>query len=222
MFRQCPANHYPYAVQAGDTLVSIAGQLGVDLDRLIAANPDVDPYNLRIGQTLCIPACPPDYTAYIIQPGDTLYRIAQMFGVSIESIVEANPGVDPDYLRVAQRICIPPAGTGTDGGAGDRETIRAMQEDIDMLKQESGVQRTHAANYGMSDQATRALTVTSGQLRFEAAPVAFAGDYRGHYTEGRSYPYYIDASMGGRRSINVQDNFGVWHSFGWQEQNGNG
>lgn len=38
---------------------------------------------------------------YIIQEGDTLYQIAQMFQVTMESILEANPSIDPNFLRVA-------------------------------------------------------------------------------------------------------------------------
>lgn len=107
VYRQCPENHYPYVIQPGDTLNIIALRLEVLVSRIIAANPGIDPYNLQIGQSICIPACPPNHDAYIIQPGDTLYQIARRFNVTIQSILEANPSVDPNYLRVAQRICIP-------------------------------------------------------------------------------------------------------------------
>ncbi|MBO1003015.1 LysM peptidoglycan-binding domain-containing protein [Pseudogracilibacillus auburnensis] len=108
-YHQCRENQYPYVIQPGDTLQFIANKLEVVLSRIIAANPGIDPYNLIIGQIICIPACPPNHIAYIIQQGDTLYRIAQDFNVTIASILEANPSVDPNYLRVAQRICIPSA-----------------------------------------------------------------------------------------------------------------
>jgi LysM repeat protein len=32
---------------------------------------------------------------YIVQPGDYLYRIADMFDVSVASILAANPGLTP-------------------------------------------------------------------------------------------------------------------------------
>lgn len=105
--QQCPENHYPYVIQPGDTLYRIAQRLEVSLQRIIEANPGIDPNNLRVGQVICIPACPPNHTPYIIQPGDTLYRIAMMYNVTVEDILDANPGIDPRYLRVGQRICIP-------------------------------------------------------------------------------------------------------------------
>lgn len=189
-YRQCPAEHYPYTVQPGDTLNYIAFRLESSVSRILAANPGVDPNNLQIGQVICIPSCPPNHFSKIIEPGDTLYAIAQAYGVSVSSILEANPGTDPKALRVGQRLCIPAIGAG---GAADisgvRETLTAMQSDINMLKAESSVQQTVEANYGTSKQTTRALSVTPREIRFEAVPVTFAGSYRGHYTGGRSYPY---------------------------------
>ncbi|MGE4283457.1 MAG: beta-N-acetylhexosaminidase [Clostridia bacterium] len=104
---QCPANHYPYVIQPGDTLYRIGNRLGVSVSRIIASNPGIDPYYLRISQVLCIPACLPNHTTRIIQAGDTLYKIAQEYNVSVESILRANLGVDPYYLRVGQILCIP-------------------------------------------------------------------------------------------------------------------
>ncbi|MBB6216096.1 LysM repeat protein [Anaerosolibacter carboniphilus] len=214
LYRQCPANHYPYTIQPGDTLNSIAYRLEVSVSRIIASNPGVDPYNLRVGQILCIPACPPNHTAKIIQPGDTLYKIAQAYRVTITSILEANPGIDPNYLRVGQRICIPSACAADHSDY--QEMIAAMQKDINMLKAESNVQQTAESNYGNATQTTRVLKVSDRELQFDAAPVVFAGNYRGNYTQGKSYPYYTDAAMGGQRGITVKDNFGVWHSFGYR------
>lgn len=209
-FRQCPDNHYPYIIQPGDTLSLIAGRLQVSVPRLLASNPGIDPYHLRIGQTICIPACMPGYTAHIIQPGDTLYKIAQEHNTSISGILASNPGINPNYLRVGQRLCIPPAYP-----VNCQETTAAMQSDINMLKSESEGQKIMEANYGSSTRTTQAIRVTTTQIQFDAAPVTFSGNYTGHYTAGRRYPYYPEAASGGQRGITVKDNFGVWHIFGY-------
>lgn len=47
------------------------------------------------------------YDTYTIQPGDTLYRIAQNYYTTVNAILIANPGVNPLYLRVGQRIIVP-------------------------------------------------------------------------------------------------------------------
>lgn len=44
---------------------------------------------------------------YIIQPGDTLYKISQMYGVTVQEIVNANPNVNPYNLYVGQIIQVP-------------------------------------------------------------------------------------------------------------------
>lgn len=110
---QCSVNQLPYRVQAGDTLYVIAIRYGTTVSNIIAANPGIDPYRLRIGQTLCIPVCPTAHTVRIIQPGDSFYKIAQEYRTSITAIAAANPGINPNLLRVGQLLCIPsvcPAG----------------------------------------------------------------------------------------------------------------
>ncbi len=44
-----------YKVASGDTMGSIALELGVDINDLIAANPDVSPYAMSVGQEIIIP-----------------------------------------------------------------------------------------------------------------------------------------------------------------------
>lgn len=52
------------------------------------------------------PPCP-EGNLYTIRAGDTFYSIARRFRVSLDDLLEANPGVDPDNLQVGQQICIP-------------------------------------------------------------------------------------------------------------------
>jgi LysM repeat protein len=112
----CPAGSTPYVIRSGDTFYSIARRFNTTVAALTAANPRVNPNNLRVGQLVCIPtvppptaACPPGSTPYAIRSGDTFYRIAQRAGISVSALVAANPGVDPNRLRVGQVICIPGA-----------------------------------------------------------------------------------------------------------------
>ncbi len=46
---------------------------------------------------------------YTIRPGDTLFALSQRFNVSVEAIIRANPGIDPNNLQIGQVICIPQA-----------------------------------------------------------------------------------------------------------------
>ncbi len=106
----CPGG-FRYTIRAGDTFYSLARRFGTVVPALIAANPGVDPDRLMIGQSICIPApspvpCP-DGTLYTIVAGDTLYNLSRRFGVTVDEILEANPGLDPNNLQVGRMICIP-------------------------------------------------------------------------------------------------------------------
>jgi peptidoglycan endopeptidase LytF len=115
----CPGG-FPYQIQAGDTLFALAGRFNTTVEAIVAANPGIDPENLQIGQTICIPRAGgpprpcPGGRIYVIQAGDTLYSLAQRFNTTVEAIMRANPGIDPDNLQIGQRICIPgvPPGPG--------------------------------------------------------------------------------------------------------------
>lgn len=49
----------------------------------------------------------PEPRTYKIQKGDTYYSIGRQFGVSMNAIQQANPGVDPTRLQLGQVINIP-------------------------------------------------------------------------------------------------------------------
>jgi murein DD-endopeptidase MepM/ murein hydrolase activator NlpD len=51
---------------------------------------------------------PPETTIYIVQPGDTLYDIAQQFGLTVDFLAAANGIDDPAHITIGQRLVIPP------------------------------------------------------------------------------------------------------------------
>ena len=107
--RQCPANFIRHTIQPGDTLYGIASFYGVSIASILLANPGINPYNLVVGTHICIPSpCPAGYRTHVVEPGDTLNRIAVQYNVSLQRILSANPGVNPSNLMIGQRLCIPP------------------------------------------------------------------------------------------------------------------
>lgn len=112
----CPGG-FVYIVKSGDTFFSIAQRNGIAVAALSAANPGVNPDALRVGQQLCVPAPAPSPQPcpgrlYTIQAGDTFYKIARQFGYTLDALLAANPGVNPDSLRVGQSLCLPPSPGG--------------------------------------------------------------------------------------------------------------
>jgi LysM repeat protein len=45
-------------------------------------------------------------SAYSVRSGDTLAGIAERFGTTVDRLMELNPGIDPQALRVGQPIRI--------------------------------------------------------------------------------------------------------------------
>lgn len=99
-----------YYVLPGDTFYHLSQRYGIPLIGIQKANPDVDPENLIVGQIVCLPLpqCENGFQ-YIIKPYDTLYRIAQLYNVTVEDILNRNPGIQPYNLQLGQTICIPPS-----------------------------------------------------------------------------------------------------------------
>ncbi|MGE5605410.1 MAG: LysM peptidoglycan-binding domain-containing protein [Bacteroidota bacterium] len=79
---------------------------------ITALNPGANPNALQIGERICVPSAGTPVschggTLYTIRPGDTLYVIAARYGVSLQALLTANPGIDPRSLSVGRIICIP-------------------------------------------------------------------------------------------------------------------
>ena len=80
-----------YTVQRGDTLRKIADRFGINVNDLIAANPQIrNPNLIFAGQVISLPAGPSTYT---VVRGDTLKIIAARFGTSVETLLALNSQV---------------------------------------------------------------------------------------------------------------------------------
>jgi LysM repeat protein len=215
----CPAGSFSYTIVAGDTLFSLAQRFGVTQQSILDLNPSINPNDLRVAQIICIPnapapsMCPANTFAYTIMVGDSIAGLAQRFGVTPQSILDANPGLDPANLTVGRQICIP----GTMPSACTCEqNLAAANRNIMLLRGESGAQIFDDTTYGTSTATTVATTVTTTQLRFDAAPVIFPGDFSCQFTQGMAYAFFMDSAAGGQRGLVVKDNFGIWHTFAYR------
>lgn len=107
---QTPDNNI-YIVKKGDSLYSIASKYGITVNELKAAN-NLTSNLLNVGQTLIIPTSLPDtsvpgeYTVYTVKNGDTLYRIASEFGISVNDIIDFNQ-LTSTGLIIGQQLLIP-------------------------------------------------------------------------------------------------------------------
>lgn len=106
-------DNVPYTIQTNDTFYKISKSFHVTLDDLEEANPEVDPETIKIGQVINIPLplppfnCPSISDIYIVQQGDTIYKLAQKYKIKLSTFIKANPHVNPDALLQGQSVYIP-------------------------------------------------------------------------------------------------------------------
>ncbi|MBS3975255.1 MAG: LysM peptidoglycan-binding domain-containing protein [Syntrophomonadaceae bacterium] len=104
----CPTGRF-WKIRPGDTYFIIASHINTTVDAIKKLNPGVDPRRLHVGQIICIPDMPPCLSGvyWEVAAGDTLYAIARAVGTTVQRLIELNPGIDPNKLRINQKICLP-------------------------------------------------------------------------------------------------------------------
>ncbi len=93
-----------YVIRSGDNLYSIASRFSTTVNRILAANPDVDPNNLTIGSNIIVPfsyIVPTDisYTYSVMQMNISAFSTVFPF-IEIGSIGKSVLGKDIPYLKI--------------------------------------------------------------------------------------------------------------------------
>lgn len=114
-----------HKVEAGETLFFISRKYGVSILDIVKNNPEADGV-LSVGMELKIPKetqaaqlsstalaqeahleHSSDYSYHTIQPKETSFGLAQKYHVALVDITKANPGIDPEHLKVGTKLRIP-------------------------------------------------------------------------------------------------------------------
>ncbi|MED5259151.1 MAG: LysM peptidoglycan-binding domain-containing protein [Verrucomicrobiota bacterium] len=119
-----PTNAQSHIVKKGETLTLIARQHGVSINSLVQNNGIKNPDIILTGQKLIVnpihktsnlnPTTNPQTLSqqtqgnqYKVLEGDTINRIAKSHGISNETLIASNSGINPDQIQTGQIIKIP-------------------------------------------------------------------------------------------------------------------
>lgn len=186
--RAAHADDIIHTVQPGENLYRIGLQHGVSWIDIQRAN-KLPSTLIYVGQQLIIPvsgpaptATPPEATGaeptptpqpapapepgaastYVVQPGDTLSRIAQRFGVTTAALVTANQIANPSLIYAGQVLTIPAGGTDTGEGAapaplpgGAKLILVDISEQRMYVYQDGALVQTFIASTGEPGRDTR-------------------------------------------------------------------
>lgn len=100
----------------------LSRRYNTSIDAIRAANPGLNPSNLTVGRTICIPTgraprppvptpppasrCPVGLFTYTIQGNETLWLLSQRYCTTVETIMALNPGINPNNLMSGQTLWI--------------------------------------------------------------------------------------------------------------------
>ena len=117
-----------YTVKNGDSLWKIANQFGITINQLKSANNLISD-NLQIGQVLTIPSSnsnpvTPGGNTYTVKNGDSLWKIANQFGITINQLKSANNLIS-DNLQIGQVLTIPSSNSNPVTPGGNIYTVKS-------------------------------------------------------------------------------------------------
>ena len=144
-----------HAVRAGETAYSIARNYGISLTTLVEDNPGIDPTQLSTGQVLLIRKkeiggtqswqvtkqweeyrdaanqLSDEHVYHLVKPGETLYSLSRMYGVTRTAIEEANGLKEGESLRANGIIRIPSESASQDLETDGQAAVTDGNEPID-------------------------------------------------------------------------------------------
>ena len=149
------SKYYIHTVESGESLTQIAQAYATSEQEILKLNPQAKD-GLKADQTLKIPFVAPqvsanqseeraddrrskrDFTTHRVAQGETLYAISRRYEISVQTILEDNPQVDPLQLKVGTELQIRKRAIGRTNA---ESTQRALEEYAEALNQVEGEQK---------------------------------------------------------------------------------
>ena len=141
---------YVHTVKAGDTLFSLARTYEVGEDIIRQHNASIDD-GLKIDQTVKIPVSEAaqksakaekrrkkDFITHKVQRGQTLYAIARDYNISVATLREDNPSINPQSLSVGETLWIRRSEVGSSTEAQAQEEMVEYAQTLNSVTGDDG------------------------------------------------------------------------------------
>lgn len=149
--------YHIHLVAEGETLYALAQAYAVSEATLLEHNPQLQA-GLKATEKIKIPVVVSDdelpmtakqkkaaekrlrktFTSHYVVKGQTLYAIARLYEISVETILEDNPNLDPAALAVGERVLIRKKEIGTATDSETTEQIQAYAEQVNAVSHTEG------------------------------------------------------------------------------------
>ncbi len=142
------AKYYIHTVQAKETLYALSQLYGVGEQVILEHNPAVKESGLKADQNVKIPfvaeAAEPvserklrrTFDIHYVKAGETLYAVSRQYSISLQTILEDNPNIDPARLGLGQRILIRKKSRGDQSEAASQAEWKAYEETLNSVAEE--------------------------------------------------------------------------------------
>lgn len=156
-------NNIYYIVKKGDTLTRIALWYNTTVEELVRLNNIKNPDLIYIGQRLLISVSDDPNkqkeVKYTVKRGDTLYKIANRYGITVNEIVELNNIKNPNLIYVGQILRIP-----LDTSTNQMQTVYYRVRRGDRLWRIAKMYRTTVNNIARLNGITNPNLIYAGQV----------------------------------------------------------
>lgn len=118
-----------YKIIPGDTMWKITAKYGIELNELLAANPQITNSALIFpGQTIIIPST--NTSTYTVASGDTMWSIASKYGIGLNELLAVNPQITNSALISPGQIIKIPGGTNAPSTPNVSNDIRTLETEV--------------------------------------------------------------------------------------------
>jgi LysM repeat protein/ABC-type branched-subunit amino acid transport system substrate-binding protein len=136
--RPVQEEYMEHIIVSGETLFSLTRKYNVTAERLVELNPALDG-SFKTGTVVRIPMAPEivedeGFMKYVVQKGETLFRIAQFYRVTTDELITWNPFLEYRNIIPGDTLKLIAGLMAEQPVTGEEDLFRAAHSECDQLK----------------------------------------------------------------------------------------